>query len=221
MNPITEPIKAENAVVSKVLTLSRACAGGDPEKMKKKSLAQSYTLPLAIRRKVAGRLTPKVGTIDIRKLGDEHTVCLRPGITKAMGQLPLAYKIALRRKGNQLKQGSGFDSETCERCQYCVENLLMTDKGLFRLNMLCYSMGFTCGPDMVCRQWREGQGRTIVISDIRSKQKMDEQKCEDILMEYVQDCVADGEEKFKYYENEKMRHAKAIDKLKKEGRLPQ
>lgn len=220
MSPISESEKAKKGIVNGVLTLSRACVharGGELRdlKMLKRIKAKSYELPLDVKRQLANKLTPKLGTGVIRKLGSENTLSIRPGITKAMGQIPLAYEYALRRRDNQLTENTMLDANTCERCQYCVEQLLLTDKGLFRLNMLCYSMAFLCEPETVCRLWHEGQGRTIVISDIRSKQEMAKKSCKEILMEYVEDCVEDGERKDAFYVKERMQISQAKAKEEK------
>jgi len=209
MNPMSEGVKAENGVMSRVLTLTRAHTR--TRDSLKKVKAKSYELPLEIRRKLSCQITPKLGVGDIRKLSNENTVCIRPGMTKAMGQIPLAYEYGLRRRDKQLMENRLMDGDTCERCQFCVEQLLLTDKGLFRLNMLCYSMGFTCEPKTVCRQWHEGQGRTILISDIRSKQEMAKEPLEKVLMEYVNDCVVDGANTDRMFavEREKILQAKA------------
>lgn len=157
-------------------------------------------MPLDIKRQLSARLTPKLGAGDIHKLDVGKTVSIRPGITRAMGQIPLAYEYGLRRRDRQLTENTCLDANTCNRCQFCVENLLLTDRGVIRLNMLCYSMGFLCEPTTVCRQWHEGQGRTIVLSDIRSEEEMAKKSAKDVLMEYVDECVRSGEEEDKYYE---------------------
>lgn len=192
--------------MSRVLTLSRTCAHAkhvDTRDIRflKAVKAKSYEVPLDVKRQLSSRLTPKLGAGNIHKLGEEHTVSIRPGITRAMGQIPLAYEYGLRRRDRQLTENTCLDANTCNRCQFCVENLLMTDRGLFRLNMLCYSMGFMCAPTTVCRQWHEGQGRTIVLSDIRSEKEIAKKGAKEILMEYVDECVKAGTLDDKYYED--------------------
>lgn len=206
MNPMSNREKAKLGVMSRILTLSRTCAhakSGETRDLRflKAVKAKSYEVPLDVKRQLSARLTPKLGAGDIHKLGEEHTVSIRPGITKAMGQIPLAYEYGLRRRDKQLTENTVLDANTCNRCQFCVENLLMTDRGLFRLNMLCYSMGFLCAPNTVCRQWHEGQGRTIVLSDIRSDEAIAKKSVEEVLMEYVDECVRAGKSDDEYYED--------------------
>lgn len=191
MNPISDRKKAIENVVSRVLSDSRIRA--HTREGRTHIGGQCLKLPLEIRRQVASQMTSNLGVPSIRKLPIKNVASVRPCISRAMGDLGKAFAITQRRRDNQLRELKWGNNDGCARCQHCIEHLFLTDNGIVRGSMVCSSMGFIVEPQNYCAVQREGQGRIVVMSDIRTKKAQEEGMTVDAaLFQYVNDCVLSG-----------------------------
>lgn len=192
MNPMSDREEAINGVIRRVLSDTRTRAH-TREGQNNHVNGQCLKLPLEIRRRVASEMTSNLGIPDIRKLSLRNVASVRPCISRAMGNLDKAFTITQRRRDNQLRTLEFGRVDGCARCQHCVEHLFLTENGIVRGSMVCASMGFIVTPDNYCAVQREGQGRIVVMTDIRSSKEAKAAKTVDAaLYEYVNDCVLSG-----------------------------
>ena len=191
MNPISSRKEAIENVVRRVLSDSRTRA--HTRAGRSHISGQCLNLPMEIRRRVASEMTSNLGVPNIRRLSLTKVSSVRPCISRAMGDLGKAFAITQRRRDNQLRELKWGNNDGCARCQHCIEHLFLTDNGIVRGSMVCGSMGFIVEPQNYCAVQREGQGRVVVMSDIRTKGVQEGGKTVDeALFEYVNDCVLSG-----------------------------
>ena len=192
MNPISDRKKAIETVVHRVLSDTRTRAH-TREGQNNHVNGQCLLLPLEIRRKVAAEMAANLGVPDIRKLAIRNVASIRPCISKAMGNIDKAFTITERRRDNQLKDLKFGLNDGCARCQHCIEHVFLTDNGLVRGSMVCARMGFIVTSDNYCNVQTAGQGRIVVMTDMRTNKEAKAARTVDAaLHDYVSECVVSG-----------------------------